>query len=46
MTEEQQKEQFSIAYVRAIAAVAGVNTSRPEVDVVALSRLLEGEETS
>lgn len=32
MTEEQQKEQFSIAYVRAIAAVAGVSVTRPEVD--------------
>lgn len=32
MTSEQQKEQFSIAYVRAIAAVAGVNVYRPEVD--------------
>lgn len=32
MTSEQQKEQFSIAYVRAVAAVAGVNVYRPEVD--------------
>lgn len=32
MTEEQQKEQFSIAYVRAVAAVASVNVYRPEVD--------------
>ena len=32
MTEEQQKEQFSIAYVRGVAAVAGVNTYKPEVD--------------
>lgn len=32
MTEEQQKEQFSVAYVRAVAAVAGVNVYRPEVD--------------
>lgn len=32
MTEEQQKEQFSIAYVRAVAAVAGVNIYRPEID--------------
>lgn len=32
MTEEQQKEQFSIAYVRAIAAVAGVKADRPETD--------------
>ena len=32
MTPEQQKEQFSIAYVRAVAAAAGVNVSRPEVD--------------
>lgn len=32
MTEEQQKEQFSIAYVRAIAAAARVNIYHPEVD--------------
>jgi hypothetical protein len=32
MTPEQQKEQFSIAYVRAVAATARVNVSRPEVD--------------
>jgi hypothetical protein len=32
MTEEQQKEQFSIAYVRAIAAAARINVYRPEVD--------------
>jgi len=32
MTEEQQKEQFSIAYVSAVAAVAGVNTYTPKVD--------------
>lgn len=32
MTEEQQKEQFSVAYVRAVAAVAGINIYRPEVD--------------
>jgi hypothetical protein len=32
MTEEQQKEQFSIAYVRAVAAAARVNISRQEVD--------------
>jgi hypothetical protein len=32
MTEEQQKEQFSIAFVRAVAAAAGVNIYRPEVD--------------
>lgn len=32
MTEEQQKEQFSVAYVRAVAAVARVNTYKPEVD--------------
>ncbi|MGH7173275.1 MAG: DUF4365 domain-containing protein [Gemmataceae bacterium] len=32
MTEEQQKEQFSIAYVRAVAAAARVNVYKPEVD--------------
>ena len=32
MTEEQRKEQFSIAYVRAVAAAAGVKVDRPEVD--------------
>ena len=32
MTAEQQKEQFSIAYVRAIAAAARVNIYRVEVD--------------
>lgn len=32
MTPEQQKEQFSIAWVRAIAAVAGVRIDRPEID--------------
>jgi len=32
MTEQQQKEQFSIAYVRAIAATARVNIYRCEVD--------------
>src|SRR5438046_533103 len=32
MTSEQQMEQFSLAYVRAVAAAAGVNVSRPEVD--------------
>jgi len=32
MTEEQQKEQLSVAYVRAVAAVARVNTYKPEVD--------------
>jgi hypothetical protein len=32
MTEEQQKEQFSIAYVRAVAAAARVNIYRLEVD--------------
>ena len=32
MTLEQQKEQFSIAYVRAVAAAAGVNTYKHEVD--------------
>jgi hypothetical protein len=32
MTPEQQKEQFSIAYVRAIAAAARVNIYRVEVD--------------
>jgi hypothetical protein len=32
MTEEQQKEQFSIAYVRAVAAASAVNVYRPEVD--------------
>jgi len=32
MTAEQQKEQFSIAYVRAVAAAAGVNIYKPEVD--------------
>jgi hypothetical protein len=32
MTPEQQKEQFSIAYVRAVAAAARVNIYRVEVD--------------
>ncbi len=32
MTPEQQKEQFSIAYVRAIAATARVNIYKLEVD--------------
>ncbi|OWK36269.1 DUF4365 domain-containing protein [Fimbriiglobus ruber] len=32
MTPEQQMEQFSLAYVRAVAAAAGVNVARPEVD--------------
>jgi hypothetical protein len=32
MTEEQQKEHFSIAYVRAVAAAARVNICRLEVD--------------
>jgi hypothetical protein len=32
MTAEQQKEQFSIAYVRAIAAAARVNIYRLEID--------------
>lgn len=32
MTEDQQKEQFSKAYVRAVAAVAGVNTYEPVID--------------
>ncbi len=32
MTEEQQKEQFSKAYVRAVAAAASVNVYEPEVD--------------
>src|SRR5438094_226794 len=32
MTENLQKEQFSRAYVRAVAAAAAVNTYTPEVD--------------
>ena len=32
MDLNQQKEQFSIAYVRAVASVAGYNTYKPEVD--------------
>jgi hypothetical protein len=32
MTPEQQMEQFSFAYVRAVAAAARVNVSRPEID--------------
>lgn len=32
MDINQRKEQFSIAYARAIASAAGVNTSTPEVD--------------
>lgn len=32
MTDEQQKEQFSIAYVRAVAAAARINIYRLEVD--------------
>lgn len=33
MTPEQQMEQFSLAYVRAVAATAGVNVDRPDVDM-------------
>jgi hypothetical protein len=32
MDPNQQKEQFSNAYLRAVAAVAGYNVYRPEVD--------------
>ena len=32
MTPEQQMEQFSNAYVRAVAAAARVNIERPGVD--------------
>jgi hypothetical protein len=32
MDINQQKEQFSITYVRAIAAVAGYSLYRPEID--------------
>jgi hypothetical protein len=32
MTSEQQREQFSISYVRAVAATAGVNVYEPIVD--------------
>ncbi len=32
MTPEQQMEQFSFAYVRAVAAAARVNVDRPDVD--------------
>jgi hypothetical protein len=32
MDINQRKEQFSLAYVRAIAAAAGFSTARPEVD--------------
>ena len=32
MDENQQKEQFSNAYIRAIAATAGYNVYKPEVD--------------
>ena len=32
MHETQQKEQFSKAYIRAIAAVGGLRVSEPEVD--------------
>ena len=32
MTPQQQKEQFSIAYVRAVAAAARVNIYKLEVD--------------
>jgi Domain of unknown function (DUF4365) len=32
MDINQQKEQFSITYIRAIAAVAGYSLYRPEVD--------------
>lgn len=47
MTEAQQKEQFSIAYVRAVAAVAGVNIYRQElddesVDIGFSARVVEG----
>ena len=34
MDVNQQKEQFSISYIRAIAAVAGYSLYRPEVDNV------------
>ena len=32
MDLNQQKEQFSIAYFRAVAAAAGYNVYKPEVD--------------
>jgi hypothetical protein len=32
MDENQQKEQFSYAYVRAVASVAGYGVHRPEPD--------------
>jgi hypothetical protein len=32
MTDEQQKEQFSIAYIAAVAAAAGINRYGHEVD--------------
>ncbi len=32
MDINQQKEQFSITYIRAIAAVAGYSLYRPEID--------------
>src|SRR4051812_4894837 len=32
MTENNQKEQFSIAYIRALAAVLGLKVTREEVD--------------
>ena len=32
MTPEQQMEQFSLAYVRAVAAAARIKVDRPEVD--------------
>jgi hypothetical protein len=32
MDINQQKEQFSITYVRAIAAVSGYSIYRPEID--------------
>ncbi|WP_242037834.1 DUF4365 domain-containing protein [Tolypothrix sp. FACHB-123] len=32
MDVNQQKEQFSNAYVRAVASIAGYSVYRPEVD--------------
>lgn len=44
MTAEQQMEQFSLAYVRAVAAVARVNCTKPEVDEASVDLVLSQAE--
>jgi len=40
MTPEQRMEQFSLAYVRAVAAAAGVNATKPDVDMDSVDLVL------